>query len=265
MEFLIQHNLMSEEQLKLTHDAVKEFPHRFIGLIPFSHEITCDTPLIGKDFIPYGSTLLTNLAYEWGWTGLHFDLSRFNYEAATHNRTDMLNDEYIMSLKDAISFMKASRKGRDWFIRPSEDLKQFAGQVIEAWECADWLEDAMLCDTSGSYHLDADTTVVIAEPKNLKAEWRWFIVDGKIVDGSMYRAHNQLIKKHEIDSEVIQEAQELADVWLPDACCVMDTALTDCGVHVVEFNCINSSGFYGHDVAKIFQALHKFHNPGSTP
>jgi hypothetical protein len=151
--------------------------------------------------------------------------------------------------------------GQEWFIRPSEDLKHFAGQVIEAKECADWLNDAMsLPPESGTYAMSPEMKVVIATPKPIKAEWRWFIVDGKIVDGAMYRAHGQLIKTRELDQDVIQEAQDLANTWLPDPCVVMDTALVGDEVKVIEFNCINSSGFYGHDVNLIFKKLWEYHN-----
>ena len=258
MKFLIQHNLMANESLENIRNGVADIPHEFVGLIPFSREITSDIPIEGTDYIPYGSTLLTNLAYDKQWKGLHFDLSKFNYRASSTNRKDMLNAEYIMSVEEAADFM--NNTDQEWFIRPSEDLKHFSGQVIDSKECADWLIDAMsLPPESGTYAMDPKMEVVISTPKNIKAEWRWFIVDGKIVNGSMYRAHGQLIKKPESDVEVIREAQALADKWLPDSCVVMDTALVYDEVYVIEFNCINSSGFYGHDVKEIFTALYNFH------
>jgi hypothetical protein len=58
---------------------------------------------------------------------------------------------------------------------------------------------------------------------------------------------------------MIDEAQELANKWLPDQCCVMDLALVEDELKVIEFNCINSSGFYDHDVDAIFKALWKYH------
>lgn len=253
---------MNEQQLQATKHAVEQFPHRYVGLIPFSREITSDEPLTGTDHIPYGSTLFTTLASALKWEGLHFDLNTFNYQAACANRDDMLNGEYILTVEEAVMFMQHDTHGahNDWFIRPSKDLKQFSGQVIEAAECAAWLQDAMQCASSGSYQLDKDEIVVVATPKPIQAEWRWFIVNGKIVDGSMYRARGQLVKKHETDADVIAEAQTFADKWLPDPCCVMDLALVDDKLKVIEFNCINSSGFYNHDVDKIFAALYNYHN-----
>jgi hypothetical protein len=263
MKFLIQHNLMNEDSLLKVKRAVEPYPHEFVGVIPFSREITGDFDQSSKDYIPYGSTLFTNLADDLGWKGLHFDLSRFNYVESVKNRNDMLNAEMIMTVKEAALWMESEFHGanQEWFIRPSEDLKHFPGQVIEASECSKWLYDAMsLPPESGTYAMDPDMQVVIAEPKNIQAEWRWFIVDGKIIDGSMYRHNGRMFKKHEMDQEVINEAQQLADIWLPDSCVVMDTALVNFKVKVIEFNCINSSGFYDHDVNKIFEVLWAFHN-----
>lgn len=94
MKFMIQHNLMNPEQLAATNAAVEHIPHEFVGVIPFSHEITSNEPIVGQDYIPYGSTLLTNLALDLGWKGLHFSLETFNYQAASDNRSDMLNDTH---------------------------------------------------------------------------------------------------------------------------------------------------------------------------
>ena len=174
MEFLIQHNLMNEEQLQLTKKAVEPYPHQFVGMIPFSREITSDKPLIGQDYIPYGSTLMTTVASQGlGWKGLFFDLAAFNYDAALCNRDDMLNSR-VTTLKQAIRELDRvvqTDPKRLYFTRPSEDLKQFSGQVIEAEECRDWFKDMMECQTSGSYKLDADTPIVLCYPQPIKAEW----------------------------------------------------------------------------------------------
>jgi hypothetical protein len=262
MEFVIQQNLINEDQLMLIKNAVKTIPHKFVSLIPFTHEIISDNELTGTDFIPYGSTLLTTVCKELGWKGLHFDLSTFNYQAAVEHRRDMLNDEHIFTVSEAIKFLSDEEQHEQWFIRPSEDLKQFSGQVIEAKECVDWLTDAVSCNSSGTYNVTEDMMVVLAKPKLILAEWRWFVIDGKIIDGSMYRIRGKLVKHHETDVELIQEAQELADKWLPDPCCVMDLALVNDELKVIEFNCINSSGMYGHDIKVIFKALYKYHHNG---
>jgi len=113
-------------------------------------------------------------------------------------------------------------------------------------------------DSSGSYKMTPETEVVLAPPKDIQAEWRWFIVDGKVVSGSMYRCRGRLVKERETDCKVIMEARKLTSKWLPHDCCVMDTALVDGRLYVIEFNCINSSGFYDNDVDAIFNELYKY-------
>jgi hypothetical protein len=260
MKFAIQHNLMNIDQLHDVAKAVKPYPHIFVGTIPFSQEITSDEPLDGIDYIPYGSTLLTNLAAELGWLGLHFDLSKLNYRTFLENRGDMLNDT-VISVKYAIEYLKTVSQNQKFFTRPSEDLKQYSGQVLEAYEIWSWLQSMVDAGAGGgSYYMSADKEIVLSIPKDISAEWRWFIVGGQIISGSMYRAHGQSRKVRELDHAVIDEAQSLANVWLPDQCVVMDTALVGDEIKVIEFNTINSSGFYDNDVDAVFKALWEYHN-----
>jgi len=258
MQFLIQHNLMNPEQLEKVRVAVQPYPHQFVGMIPFSREITSDTPIVGNAYIPYGSTLLTTVAsQENNWVGLFFDLDTFNYSAALANRDDMLNSD-VMDLSIAIEKLEKMDPKELVFTRPSEDLKQFTGQVIEVGECAAWFKDMMECQTSGSYKLDPTTQVVVCAPQNIQAEFRWFVVGGKVVSGSMYRCHNQLRSERMTKPEEFEEAQKLADKWLPSPCCVMDLALVGGELKVIEFNCINASGFYDNDIETIFKSLYNY-------
>jgi len=258
MKFAIQYNLMNEDQLHDVADAVKQYPHIFVGVIPFSREITSVNPIEGVDYIPYGSTLLTNLAADLGWTGLHFDVAKLNYRNFLANHPAMLNDN-VLSVSDAIWWLKTIDPTTELFTRPSEDLKQYSGVVMQAGEIAPWFQSMVDAIGGGSYYMPPTTEVVLSSPKDISAEWRWFIVGGKIVSGSMYRAHGQLRKLRELDQAVIDEAQALADIWLPIDCVVMDTALVGDEIKVVEFNTINSSGFYDNDVPAVFNALWDYH------
>lgn len=265
MKFAIQCNLMNETQLQSVAAATKSFPHVYIGVIPFTHEITSDEPISGIDYIPYGSTLLTNIAADLGWRGLHFDVQKLNYEHFVKNRSDMLNNGYIFDVQEAIAFLTNQMRGggQQWFMRPSEDLKHFSGYVDDSKELAEHLKsmrDSFTRGEIGSYGINPETKIVLAPPEDISAEWRWFIVGGKIISGSMYRAHGQLRKARELEKDVILEAQALADKWLPMDCVVMDTALVHGEVKIVEFNTINSSGFYDHDINSVFDSLWKYHN-----
>lgn len=259
MKFLLQHNMLSNEQLNIILEATKPFPCEWIGLIPFSHEIISDEPLSGVDYIPYGSTSLTEVCHELGHKGLFFNPETFLYRKGLLNRSDMLNSPiFIGRVEAGIKALDRMEVDHSIFIRPDADLKQFNGQVTTAGECVTWLKSALDCASSGNQQLLPDTQIVIAPVQDIQAEWRWFIVGGKIVSGSMYRHMGRMLRERVTDQSMIDEAQTMADGWLPAPCCVMDTALVDGELKVIEFNCINSSGTYDNDVPAIFAELYKY-------
>lgn len=259
MKFLIQHNSINVKHLHYIKDAVEKYPHAYVGMIPYSEDITCDEELTGVDYIPYGSVLLTKLAYEkYKWRGLYFDYDNFNYKTYIKNRDDMLNST-VMKAHEVAEYMTKQPSDKEFFVRPSLDLKLFSGQVLSAVEWAEWLNDAINCESLGTYAIDKDVEMIVSEPVEINAEWRWFIVDGKVISGSTYLMHNQMRVRRERDQDVIDEAQSFADKWLPNKCCVMDLALVNFDtIKVVEFNAINSSGFYNCDVKKIIDSLYEY-------
>lgn len=258
MKFLVQHNNLDNNKLLKIKESVKRFPHAFVGVIPFSNEIISDELLEGIDYIPYGSCLLSRLANENNWKGIHYDLSKLNYINFAKHHPYMLNKN-VQTVSDACKLLKKVKQDSEWFTRPSNDDKRYSGIVMTASAIVEWFED-MINTHEGSYKIDPNTEVVIDTPKYISAEWRWFIVGGKIVSGSMYRAHEQMRVMRELHQSVIDEAQAIADIWLPMDCVVMDTALVGDEVKVIEFNCINSSGFYDNDVDAVFKALWEYHN-----
>lgn len=258
MKLLIQDNLISKKNLNCVLNGVKGLPHVKVSVTPFAQELSPDWPLESKEWIPYGSTSLTVMGFEQKWKGCYFDPAIFNYQMSVNNRDDMLNDEIICTVNSAIEFFKNQDPKSMWFIRPSEDLKQFSGGTSNAQEAWEWLQDAKNCASSGSYMLPGNTYIVIAEPKEISREWRWFIVNGEVISGSQYLKNGQLKPERVTNKEMVKEAQNFADKWLPHPCCTMDLALTKDGISVIEFNCINSSGFYDHDVVSIIHSLYRF-------
>jgi hypothetical protein len=257
MKFLVQDSAISESQLTMTKEAVQHLPHELIGVIPFSNELTSNEPLEGLDYIPYGSTLLTKISYDKGFLGLYFDPNVFTYKNAVLNRNDMLNPDFVGTLREAIVILKED-PDKLWFSRPSHDLKHFVGTVDTGQELFDWFTDALQCQSSGSYKMEPEMDIVLSTPRNLKAEWRWFVVNGEIISGSTYRIDGKLKSVRETDKDIIKIAQEKAKLWLPSECCTLDLALVDDEFKVVEMNCINASGAYDCDMKLVFEKLYEY-------
>lgn len=259
MKFVIQCNMLKESQLLAIKEAVEGLPHQFVGLIPFSREITCDSPIEGLSYIPYGSTSFVETTYDLKWEGLSFDPTLFTYGMACANRDDMLNSDCLrLGAENMVKHLETRTKTDTIFMRPNHDLKQFSGGIYLVREAIELLTDTVLCGSSGTYKIAKDFQVIISSPKNVLIEWRWFIVGGKIIDGSVYRRNGQLVKKHIVESATGRE-HDLVKQWLPHPNCVMDTCLLDTGGHkIVEFNCINGSGFYDHDIKKVMTAWFQY-------
>lgn len=141
------------------------------------------------------------------------------------------------------------------FIRPCHDTKAITGVV----QRVDYLRNWMSNIPTGA-RMTPNTLVAIAPKKYIEYECRWFVVGGKVVDGSIYKLRNRTIQLHVEDSDEIKVAQSFADKWLPHETCVMDLAKTDDGIKCIEFNCLNSSGLYQHNVPKIVNAVNQYVN-----
>ena len=228
-------------------------PYIGVDVIPFSEELTflSETPAHNR-IIPYGSTSLLKRAMQRNWRGLFFDPALFRVDAWLAHRDDMLNQAEMLAVEEVLERYR-HREGF-WHVRPLEDLKRFTGIVMSSSELIAWVEGAAGVPLSDGV-LPQETLLAISPARELLAEWRWIIVGGDLMDGSLYRREGRSCYQHEEDSKIIAKAKDLTRGWLPHETCVMDVALTAEGFRVIEFNCFNGSGFYDHDLSRILPAV----------
>lgn len=260
--WVIQTNLLNDLSVNGVWYAAEEAGAVAVSaeVIPFQDELGNEAELQALEVetdrvvIPYGSTKLTRISQQRGWRGNCFDPKTFQTNVWNEKRDDMLNhDSAQIMIKDAADFFKGTILANKWFIRPVEDLKAFNGTVTEAEEIIQWMGNVE--SSKFSKHFNSETLVSISPVKKIYSESRFFVVDGKVVDGSYYRMAGQLQINPVHQIETLEFAQEMAEKWLPHKCCVMDLADTDDGIKVIEFNTINGSGFYANDIRKIVFAM----------
>ena len=91
---------------------------------------------------------------------MYFDIDKFNYRESLKNRADMLNDN-VITIEEAIKFLKEQPKESIWGVRPAEDLKKFSGEVMKARECYNLLlaarSEVDLCQQQDTEKFFADT------------------------------------------------------------------------------------------------------------
>lgn len=258
--WLVQSNLIDYRQVSQICDAVRAAGANLVEavVIPFQDDIDNPSVLENLDgiVIPYGSTKLTKITMNRGWKGSFFDPALFRVDAWNKVQPDRLlnNDQTLMTVAEAKTILDKYEPDELLFVRPRDDLKAFNGTVTAAREIQNWMQST----ESGNFSFTDDTVICVSSPKKILQETRWFIVGGKIIDGSQYMLHRQRIAQLVTDTKLYNAAQELADIWLPHETCVMDLALTEDGLKVIEYNCLNSSGFYQHDIDKIVRAVTEY-------
>lgn len=184
---------------------------------------------------------MAKVAAERGWEPGSFLNKNFDLDCWTeHLKQDLLNEHAQIVRAGDLKLEQAS------FVRPVADNKSFDGSVFtpSAWET--WQSNNPLL---------LDQSVAAATPKEIFRETRLFAVAGQIVTGSVYKQGGSVFLSKDIDPDTISYAQDVMSRWQPAPAFVIDVALTRAGHRVIEFNNINSSGFYASDVGRYVDAI----------
>ena len=253
MHWVIQDSPYHEEGhyvLKQTLERL-ELPFTEVKIVPFSHEMQPD-PVCTNPIIVMGSITLAKLAVERGWTPGTFTNDNFSYAAYLDFYGEhMLNNDAVICQFGRVT---ESVPWNEFFIRPMLDMKQFGGMTMSFAAQQHWAESVAEIEAKNYTTIDSRTMVVVAPLKDIAREYRFFIVDGKVVTGSQYKIGDRVVYNSQVDDSW-DFAQKMADLWQPARAFVLDIALVDGNYKVIEVNCINSAGYYAADVSKLVQAL----------
>lgn len=214
-----------------------DVPFTFLDLLPFQ-----DTLEYPKEIFPYGSTKFIKLTKQ----ATH-NFYREESKPSNWLHPYILNQPNVLFLEE---FKKRTDLDTRVFLRPNKDLKDFPGGVKTVEE------HIVVIDTHQHNKVFGDIEVQVSTPVNIFEERRYFIVEGKVVQGSVYRKEGRIFLLRTTEEEN-RLAQDVADMWLPIENIVMDLALTEEGWKVIEFNCINCSGLYDVDAKKLFRRIYE--------
>jgi len=141
------------------------------------------------------------------------------------------------------------------FIRPNKGTKVFTGQLVYKEKFEDDLKFFQM------YNLDDKELCIVAEPRNIKFEWRFVVVDNKVVTGSLYKPL-QIGPK---DSDCLESYREalvyaqnvLSDIdYNPDKAWTLDICKTFAGNHyVLEVGGFSCAGLYKCKVEPIVREV----------
>jgi hypothetical protein len=223
-------------------------PFTLCGVIPFEHTITgIEQVNFSIPTMFYGGTVLPILAKKLNCsTGIFWEDGWWNPNIWATHRKDMLNQ--------SVNTITLSQLREDWitqpvFVKPVA-VKEFTGMVLEGPD-RDWFNEEY-------NELSGDLKICCSPIQKIEREWRFWIIDGKIITGSLYKKYGYLTIREPIGVDIWKAAEQLLKNWVPSDTVVMDAAqLTTGEFKIVEFNSINSSGFYNADISKIVTAIEK--------
>ena len=260
ISWIVQSNLIKESSQDDIRIACERLGYNYIPLkiIPFSEgtEWSADIgfkPPEGK-LAFYGSTSMIKMVARSKWNKDGFFFNQSNLKTSLWiqklgNR--VLNyDSKFMTLAEA---MENIGEGM-FFMKPDNDLKDFTGSDVDAQGIKKFYDSV----SAGGFLFGTDIEVVISPIKNLGWEYRCFMVGDKVVSASSYKLKSMLRDDKRVSQDIIDFAEETAKIWKPDNAYVMDICETDNGLKVVEFNCVNASGFYSCDAEKIVRSISEF-------
>lgn len=249
MKWIVQNNLHNEAGYVQFLEALDnlEQDYEVVKVVPFSGELIPDVD-VDNPVMVMGSHSLVKAARDRGWTPGAYDGQDFDYR----KWMDIFGDDLLNHDAEITRFEDVNpEEGEVFFTRPVHDFKEYAGEIIDAEKFKSWQGKVI----SYGDTLNASTLVIKAPVKRIQQEYRFFVVDQLVITGSSYKVGNRVISSNIVDSDVKLFVDRMVKQWQPDLAYVIDIARVEDGFKIIEFNCINSSGFYDCDCQKIIAAL----------
>lgn len=241
-----------------------ETPYDLVKAVPMSHKLIpadWDTfrpeeppelalDIEGPVFVTGIMSLKFACAHR-GWTPGYIDAPGQN-DLIEAWGTHVLNHDAVIG-----PFATTEPPSMEFFARPVEDTKAFAGIVYENDEKRgtgrqqwyEWREQVM-AGQGGFTTIRGEDLVVLAPLKNIFAEYRLYVVGGQIVTGSRYKLGGKVFYTRDLDPAMLDFARARIAEYCPRRALCLDIAHVegDEPYKVIETNSISSSGFYACDM-----------------
>jgi hypothetical protein len=175
---------------------------------------------------------------------------------------NLLNSNYMMMGLNDVQRNKNKIFGRfgteSIFIRPSNGFKSFPGQTLP-YENFDQ-EFSILTKSYGG--LDTDELVVVSPIQEIDEEYRFIVINGVVVSGSLYMDNNNrkewkaYYDKPCKDPYAWEFADKMSKIYRPDKAYTIDVCeLPNGEFKMIEINSFCCASMYGCDYDKVVKAV----------
>jgi hypothetical protein len=137
------------------------------------------------------------------------------------------------------------------FLRPNTGFKLFTGKLVH--------QDTFKRDLDqlGCFYVDPGEIMVVSEPRNVEDEWRFVVVDHKLVASSSYRIAGEVVQEAGAPEAANDIALSIAGrPWQPDRAWVIDVCRTRSNnYYLVEINSFSCSGLYACEAEPVVREV----------
>jgi hypothetical protein len=160
----------------------------------------------------------------------------------------LLNEDWRAS--SARDLVEAPPAWDAMFVRPDSPLKPFSGRVVRRAGLT------LAALDFGFYFDDPALPVVVAPVRPVEREWRYVVVDGRVVAGSGYEADGRRPRPDDPGGAPWRFAAEVAEALEPpQAVYVLDVGLAAGALRLVELNPFSDADLYACDPAAVVRAV----------
>ena len=253
MFYVVQENTFREENYDILIDTFERMglPYEIVKVLPFVEEFEFNTDR--KDIFCFGSVKMSRLGKKYNW--FPGSLLNDNHDYLVYSKyykENLLNyDSVIQKFGDKID------RTEIFFARPVLDNKTFTGKVFDMYEWIDFRNSFL--DSEYETTLTKDTLIQVSSVKQLVKEFRFWVVGGEVVTGSLYKLGTWSHTSEIVDDGALEFCKEmvkiyqLADAFVMDICEVIINQVPE--YKIVELGCCNSAGFYKANMPKLINAL----------
>jgi hypothetical protein len=273
MHWVLNTNFYSEPGYVKLLDMLQRLDKKYtiVRKPPFADylvSLDSDTPIdvdIPNPVFVTGATSMNLISQKYGWNP--------GYITAPSQATlkEWWGDELLNSDARFGTLESIETPSDEFFARPVEDTKSFAGTIFSRDEWNTW-RDAVVVGQNDLVTLKPTDSVMLAPLKKIYAEYRVFVVCGLVVTASRYKLGSRVLYSSDVDKPMLDYAQHRlyeAESYINGVRGItlhagprdsrltfaLDIADTPDGYKVIETNSISSSGFYECDMGKFVQAI----------
>lgn len=192
-----------------------------------------------------GTTSMRDVSKNHGWNPGYIDAPGQN-ELREKWGEHLLNHDAVFGKLGEIQ-----PPAEQFFARPVEDTKSFAGEIMNVGHFEDWRRD-IVAGGNAFVTLGADDEIMLAPIKKIYAEYRLYFIDGHFSTGSRYKLGHNVDYIPHVDPAALDFARERIAEFCPRIAVCLDVAHIEGNepYKVIETNAISSAGFYACDMNK---------------